>query len=94
MEGKAKNKELKKVILEEEKANTKKKQKAKKQEESEEDMEMLKRLLREMGNKTRTDSQETDTPINDSAVDEVAAGKEMEQSDIDLLEEFVQSFLA
>lgn len=104
MEGKAKNKELKNVILEEEKANSKKKERVKKQEDTEEDMEMLKRLLRDMGNKNRmegentservADGQETEASVNDVAVDEVAAGKEMEQSDIDLLEEFVQSFLA
>ena len=105
MEGKAKNKELKNVILEEDKANTKKKAKARKQEETEEDMEMLKRLLRDMGNKSRTDGenmaerivveeQDTEKTAKDTAVDEVAAGEEMEQSDIELLEEFVQSFLA
>lgn len=105
MEGKAKNKELKNVILEEDKANTKKKAKAKKQEDTEEDMEMLKRLLRDMGNKNRTDGenmaervvveeQDTEKTAKNTAVDEVAAGEEMEQSDIELLEEFVQSFLA
>lgn len=104
MEGKAKNKELKNVILEEEKAKTRKKDKGKKQEETEEDMEMLKRLLRDMGNKNRTEGEnapecaaagkKTGGSVNDVAVDEVAAGEEMEQSDIDLLEEFVQSFLA
>lgn len=103
MEGKAKNKELKNVILEEDKANAKKK--TKKQEETEEDMEMLKRLLRDMGNKSRTDGenmaervvveeQDTEKAAKNSVVDEVAAGEEMEQSDIELLEEFVQSFLA
>ena len=105
MEGKAKNKELKNVILEEDKANTKKKVKARKQEETEEDMEMLKRLLRDMGNKSRTDGenmaervvveeQDTEKTAKNTVVDEVAAGEEMEQSDIELLEEFVQSFLA
>lgn len=105
MEGKAKNKELKNVILEEDKANTKKKAKARKQEETEEDMEMLKRLLRDMGNKSRTDGenmaervvveeQDTEKTAKNTVVDEVAAGEEMEQSDIELLEEFVQSFLA
>lgn len=99
MEGKAKNKELKNVILEEDKANAKKK--TKKQEETEEDMEMLKRLLRDMGNKSRAEettasakSADTDEPELESVVNEVAAGEEMEQSDIELLEEFVQSFLA
>ena len=104
MEGKAKTKELKNVILEEDKAKTRKKDKEKKQEETEEDMEMLKRLLRDMGNKNRTEGENTSEcaaagkktggSVNDVAVDEVAAGEEMEQSDIDLLEEFVQSFLA
>ncbi len=105
MEGKAKTKELKNVILEEDKAKTRKKEKVKKQEETEEDMEMLKRLLRDMGNKSQAggenltehdiaDEAGVKKTAKDNAVDEVAAGEEMEQSDIELLEEFVQSFLA
>lgn len=79
MDGSAKNKELKAVILEEDRQ----KEKKQKQRERDEDMEMLKRLLRDV------ESREPALP------DEVAvADDNVEMSDIELLEEFVQSFLA
>ena len=81
----------------------------------EEDMEMLKRLLREMGKRQTADDEkmgqniegtivsqhvsQTDSTLdsgkNEEIQDEVAVADEnMEPSDIELLEEFVQSFLA
>lgn len=79
----------------------------------EEDVEMLKRLIREVetGNNERskeqaeegkrrgkTDSHKCMTDMEDDLDQEVAASKELkeepEESDIELLEEFVQSFLA
>ncbi len=52
---------------------------------AEEDMEMLKRLIREMDDKSENEKEKVSH--------EVAASTE-EQSDIELLEEFVQSFLS
>ena len=124
MDGSVKNKEIKNVILEEEKKWRKEKRAAeqeklqetyKGEEDTEEDMEMLKRLLREMGKRQTAEDEKTGQNIEDAIVsqrvsqadstldsgkneeiqDEVAVADEnMEPSDIELLEEFVQSFLA
>ncbi len=125
MDGSVKSKEIKNVILEEEKKNERKEKKKAEQEklqepykgeeDTEEDMEMLKRLLREMGKRQTSDNDKTGQNIEDDVVsqdvsqadctqdsgknemiqDEVAVADEnMEPSDIELLEEFVQSFLA
>lgn len=125
MDGSVKNKEIKNVILEEEKKKGRKEKRAAEQEklqetykgeeDTEEDMEMLKRLLREMGKRQTAEDEKTGQNIEDAIVsqrvsqadstldsgkneeiqDEVAVADEnMEPSDIELLEEFVQSFLA
>ncbi len=74
--------------------------------DTEEDMEMLKRLLRDMGKREQNEKAREDLPQTEedykenkgdgeAVRDEVAAaGENMEQSEIELLEEFVQSFLA
>ena len=125
MDGSVKNKEIKNVILEEEKKKGRKEKREAEQEklqetykgeeDAEEDMEMLKRLLREMGKRQTADDEKTwqdievaivsqrvsqtdstrDSRKNEEIQDEVAVADEnMEPSDIELLEEFVQSFLA
>lgn len=125
MDGSVKNKEIKNVILEEEKKKGRKEKREAEQEklqetykgeeDTEEDMEMLKRLLREMGKRQTADDEKTgqniegaivsqrvsqtdstlDSGKNEELQDEVAVADEnMEPSDIELLEEFVQSFLA
>lgn len=125
MDGSVKNKEIKNVILEEEKKKGRKEKREAEQEklqetykgeeDTEEDMEMLKRLLREMGKRQTADDEKTgqniegaivsqhvsqtdstlDSGKNEEIQDEVAVADEnMEPSDIELLEEFVQSFLA
>lgn len=125
MDGSVKNKEIKNVILEEEKKKGRKEKRETEQEklqetykgeeDTEEDMEMLKRLLREMGKRQTADDEKTgqniggaivsqrvsqtdstlDSGKNEELQDEVAVADEnMEPSDIELLEEFVQSFLA
>lgn len=125
MDGSVKNKEIKNVILEEEKKKGRKEKREAEQEklqetykgeeDTEEDMEMLKRLLREMGKRQTADDEkmgqniegaivsqhvsQTDSTLdsgkNEEIQDEVAVADEnMEPSDIELLEEFVQSFLA
>ena len=125
MDGSVKNKEIKNVILEEEKKKGRKEKREAEQEklqetykgeeDAEEDMEMLKRLVREMGKRQTADDEKTgqdiegaivsqrvsqtdstrDSRKNEEIQDEVAVADEnMEPSDIELLEEFVQSFLA
>lgn len=125
MDGSVKNKEIKNVIVEEEKKKGRKEKREAEQEklqetykgeeDAEEDMEMLKRLLREMGKRQTADDEKTgqdiegaivsqrvsqtdstrDSRKNEEIQDEVAVADEnMEPSDIELLEEFVQSFLA
>ncbi|MGN0154502.1 MAG: hypothetical protein ACI4A3_08610 [Lachnospiraceae bacterium] len=122
MEGAARNKELKNVILEEEKEKKKEGEKRQRENEAkqnqaadmEEDMDMLKRLIQEMEEKKALKQQNVEKeaekaeeiPMKDNAVkqknwsgenqQEIAVSSEenMEESEIELLEEFVQSFLA
>ena len=108
MDGTVKNKEIKNVILAEEKKNRKAEAMETEQNnisepetaevDTEEDMEMLKNLLREMGKRQSAGSKEAvkeAEPQKDAVQDEVAVADEnVEPSDIELLEEFVQSFLA
>ncbi len=108
MDGTVKNKEIKNVILAEEKKNRKAGAMETEQNnisepettevDTEEDMEMLKNLLREMGKRQSAGSKEAvkeAEPQKNAVQDEVAiADENVELSDIELLEEFVQSFLA
>lgn len=81
MEGNAKNPDLKRVILEEERQQRESAIASTTETEEEEDMKMLKRLLQEK------------TVTHEDAGEE-EKGEASEVSDVDLLEEFVQSFLA
>lgn len=108
MDGSVKNREIKNVILAEEKKNRKAEatevelknisEPETAEVDTEEDMEMLKNLLREMGKRQSAGSKEAvkeAEPQKDAVQDEVAVADEnVEPSDIELLEEFVQSFLA
>lgn len=116
MEGAARNRELKDVILEEEKQNKEEGAGQKIQEtevvktvDKEEDIDMLKRLIREMEASQKKDSNEMiavsrEEELEKSGVyhentekeaeDPVCARGDSEESEIELLEEFVQSFLA
>ncbi len=97
MEGAARNPDLKKAILQEEKESE-----APAAKESDEDMEMLRRLLREMeSNKKDREKAEAqrETEKQIAASREKQTAEEMGagiagDSEIELLEEFVQSFLA
>lgn len=119
MEGAARNKELKNVILEEERAERKNSEEEMERNiperepvkaiDMEEDMDMLKRLIREMETAQNTNSKEMiavsrEEELRDSKVCQENNEKEAEafacskadseESEIELLEEFVQSFLA
>ena len=99
MEGAARNPDLKNAILSEDKEKA-----ADAIDESEGDMEMLKRLIREMdSNKRERDAKENQD--QDEVQRQIAASSEKQtaeeiglgfagESEIELLEEFVQSFLA
>lgn len=97
MEGAARNPDLKNAILNEEKESISSEAK-----EAESDMEMLRRLIREMdSNKKEREAERNQR----EAEQQIAAGREKQtaeqmglgiagESEIELLEEFVQSFLA
>lgn len=99
MEGAARNPDLKNAILNEEKENTNTSAN-----EAESDMDMLRRLIREMdSNKKERDAEKNAT--GHEAEQQIAASSEKQtaeqmglgiagESEIELLEEFVQSFLA
>lgn len=99
MEGAARNPDLKNAILNEEKENI-----DSSAEEPESDMEMLRRLIREMdSNKREKEAEENQN--SREAQQQIAASREKQtaeemglgiagESEIELLEEFVQSFLA
>ena len=97
MEGAARNPDLKNAIMNEEKEK-----KTSAMDEAENDMEMLRRLIREMdSNKKEREAEQNQR----EAEQQIAAGREKQtadqmgldiagESEIELLEEFVQSFLA
>lgn len=104
IEGHVKSPDLEKVVLDEQKENT-----DTSTENVEEDVEMLRQLIRDMDTskqagkgkqKGRHGQSETSQQIAASHEEqsteqpEVADFKDSEESEIDLLEEFVQSFLA
>lgn len=92
MEGAARNKELKQVILENEKEQEVPSQT--------EDMEMLKKLIRDMEqNRAKTNEEQIARSEELQKEEQIAVSEEIEEeeeekSEIELLEEFVQSFLA
>lgn len=106
MEGAARNKELKNVILDEEHEEKLRENEnrnisennAEKSIELEEDMDMLKRLIREIDTSQHKDSEDMIAVSSEEDIrekeDVLLTGEESEESEIELLEEFVQSFLA
>lgn len=99
MEGAARNPDLKNAILDEEQNNT-----SSAVDEPEGDMEMLRRLIREMDSNKKEEEVEKNQNQNE-AQQQIAASREKQtaeqmglgiagESEIELLEEFVQSFLA
>lgn len=105
MEGAARNKELKNVILDEEHTRIKEDEgsiisgsQTEQAVEVEEDMDMLKRLIREIDTSQNKDSKEMIAVSREENIREekglVLEEEDSEESEIELLEEFVQSFLA
>ena len=99
MDESVENSKIRKEILDEEKIQEEKetKQQAEEKDSFEEDMEMLRQLIKDMERKHETKKQ---PEVNDWLYDEegqsqiAAAEDEIKDPNVELLEEFVQNFLA